>query len=189
MFLKCEKGQHLTSSEQNVINYINNNVDNIGDMTITEIAEEAFVSTATVSRAIKKCGIDNLHVVKYQISVKQLAKENFIAQDILAKTYQECKKTIERIDTTAVLRFVRYIRSAKRIYILSQGGSSIAAHELETHLRWQGYVVFNETDPMVMRRMQYQVSSGDLVVILSLANSNPELLIAARLAKSVGQIC
>ena len=186
MFLKCEKGQHLTSSEQNVINYINDNVDSIGDMTISEIADKAFVSTATVSRAIKKCGIDNLHVVRYQISVKQIAKENFVAHDILEKTYSECKKTIERIDTTAVLKFVNYIRSAQKIIILSQGGTAIAAHELETHLRWQGFAAFTETDPMVMRRMQFQVKEGDLIIILSIANSNPELLVGAKLAKNAG---
>lgn len=186
MFLKCEKGQHLTNSEQNVIDYINDNVDAIGDMTISEIADKAFVSTATVSRAIKKCGIDNLHVVRYQISVKQIAKENFAAHDVLEKTYMECKKTIERIDTTAVLKFVGYIRSAKKIIILSQGGTTIAAKELETHLRWQGFVAYKEVDPMVMRRMQFQVTEGDLIVILSVANSNPELLIAAKLAKGEG---
>lgn len=186
MFLKCEKGQHLTSSEQNVINYINDNVDSIGDMTISEIADKAFVSTATVSRAIKKCGIDNLHVVRYQISVKQIAKDNFVAHDILENTYSECKKTIERIDTTAVLKFVNYIRSANKIIILSQGGTTIAAQELETHLRWLGFMAYKEMDPMVMRRMNCQVKDGDLVVILSVANSNPELSIAAKLAKSEG---
>ena len=55
MFLKCKKGQHLTNGEQNAINYINENVDAIGDMTISEIAEKAFVSASTISPAIKKC--------------------------------------------------------------------------------------------------------------------------------------
>ena len=186
MFLKCEKDQRLTNSEQNVIDYINENVDAIGDMTISEIAEKAFVSTATVSRAIKKCGIDNLHVVKYQISVRQIAKENFVAHDILEKTYSECKKTIERIDTTAVLKFVEYLRAAKKIIILAQGGTRIAAEELETHLRWQGIVTCLETDPTVMRRMEFLVKEGDLVIIFSVANTNPELQIAAKLAKNNG---
>ena len=43
---------------------------------ISEIAEKAFVSTATISRAIKKCGIRNLHDVRYQLAVKQIAKKN-----------------------------------------------------------------------------------------------------------------
>lgn len=186
MFLKCENGQRLTNSEQNAIDFINENVDVIGDMTISEIAEKAYVSTATISRAIKKCGIKNLLDVRYQLAVKQIAKKNFVAHDILEKTYIECTKTIERIDTTAVLKFVEYIHSAKKIFILVQGSTEIAAKELEMNLRWQGIVTSVENDPMVMRRMQYLVKESDLVIIFSVANSNPELLIAAKLAKNEG---
>lgn len=186
MFLKCEKGQHLTNSEQNAIDYINENVDAIGEMTISEIAEKAFVSTATISRAIKKCGIKNLLDARYQIAVKQIAKKNFVANDILEKTYIECTKTIERIDTTAVLKFVEYIQSAKKIIILAQGCATLAANELDAHLRWQGLATAVETDSLVMRRMQFLVAEGDLVVIFSVANSHPDLQIAATLAKKKG---
>ena len=186
MFLKCEKGQHLTTSEQNAIDYINENVDVIGEMTISDIAEKAYVSTATISRAIKKCGIKNLLDVRYQLAVKQIAKKNFVAHDILEKTYIECTKTIERIDTTAVLKFVEYLHAAKRIIILAQGGTQIAAKELETHLRWQGIVTCVETDPTVMRRMEFLIKEGDLVIVFSVANTNPELQIAAKQAKNNG---
>ena len=186
MFLKCEKGQRLTTSEQNAIDYINENVDIIGDMTIYEIAEKAFVSTATISRAIKKCGIKNLLDVRYQLAVKQIAKQNFVANDILEKVYIECTKTIERIDTTTVLKFVEYLHSAKKITILAQGGTELAARELETHLRWQGILSCVETDPTVMRRMKLSTKETDLVIIYSVANTNPELQIAAKLAKGQG---
>lgn len=184
MFLKCEKGQHLTNSEQNAINYINENVDAIGDMTISEIAEKAYVSTATISRAIKKCGIKNLLDVRYQLAVKQIAKKNFVAHDILEKTYMECTKIIERIDTTAVLKFIEYLRAAKRIFILAQGGTEVAAKELEAHLRCQGIVASVETDPGVMRRMEFIAKEKDLFIVFSVANTNPELQIAVKKAKN-----
>lgn len=186
MFLKCKKGQHLTNSEQNAINYINENVDAIGDMTISEIAEKAFVSASTISRAIKKCGVGKLPDVRHQLAVKEIAKKNFIANGILEQRYDECTKTIERIDTTAVLQVVEYLRSAKKIFILAQGCTMLAAQEFETWLRLQGITASVEWDPQVMKRLQFLVGPGDLVIIYSVANSNPELLIGAQRAKSVG---
>jgi len=186
MFLKCEKGQYLTNSEQIAINYINENVDAIADMTISEIAEKAFVSTATISRAIKKCGIGKLPDVRHQLAVKEIAKKNFIANSVLEKSYIECVKTIEHIDTTTVLQIVDHIRSSRKIIILAQGYTKLAAQEFETQLRWQGIVASVEWDPQIIKRVHLLVEEGDLVIIFSIANSNPELLIGAQRAKQKG---
>lgn len=186
MFLKAKKGQYLTDSEQKAIDYINENVDAIADKTIVEIADEAFVSASTISRAIKKCGVGTLPEVRHQLAVKEIAKKNFIANSILEKCYDECTKIIERIDTTAVLQFVEHIRSAKKIIILAQGGTKLAAQEFESQLRCQGIASSVEWDPQVMKKLHLLVGTGDLVIVYSVANSNPELLIGAQRAKSMG---
>lgn len=46
----------LSDSEQQVINYLNENESSIPLMSITTIAEKTFTSPATVSRTIQKCG-------------------------------------------------------------------------------------------------------------------------------------
>lgn len=184
MLLKCKKGLHLTNSEQQAIDYINDNVDTIADMTISEIAEKAFVSASTISRAIKKCGIGQLVDVRHQLAVREIAEKNFVANNILEGVYREFTKTIERIDTTAVLQFVEYLRSAKTIYILAQGCTMLAAQEFQTQLRWLGIIASVEWDPQVMQKLHMLVEEDDLVVVYSVANSNPELFVGVQNAKS-----
>lgn len=76
MFLKCKKGQYLTTTEQVAIDYINDNVENIIDLTISEIAERAFVSAATISRAIRKCGVNKLSDIRLQMAMNEVAKKS-----------------------------------------------------------------------------------------------------------------
>ena len=59
MFLKCEKGQHLTTSEQNAIDYINENVDIIGEMSISDIAKVVFFGIGSVMIIISVFIISN----------------------------------------------------------------------------------------------------------------------------------
>ena len=68
MRISCSDWRKLTSTEQAEIDYINQNTELVAELSITEIAERAFVSTATVSRAIRKCGYENLMELRYKIA-------------------------------------------------------------------------------------------------------------------------
>ena len=186
MFLKCEKGQRLTITEEVAINYINENVENIADLTISEIAEKAFVSPSTISRAIRKCGIEKLSDVRIQLAMKDIAEKNYIANDILDKSYQECIKTIERIDTSAVLKIAKYIKKAKRIHILANGITRLMAQVFEAQLQWQGYPAYVQWDLAVMRKLDVLVDEEDVVMVFSMTNNTPDLAIGAKLAKEKG---
>ena len=61
----------LTSSEEQVIKYINENDNKLVDMSIVDIAEETFTSPATVSRAIKKCGVNGFMELRYNLSKRK----------------------------------------------------------------------------------------------------------------------
>ena len=49
----------LTKAEQKLLNYIEKNLLHIEELTIRNLAEQAEVSTATVSRLAKKFGYSN----------------------------------------------------------------------------------------------------------------------------------
>ena len=186
MFLKCEPGLHLTSTEKVAIDYINQNMDTIVDLTISEIADRAYVSAPTVSRAIRKCGIKKLPDLRQQIVMRDIAKNNFIVNEIFEKTYRECTKTLERMDTTTILKAVEFIRSAKKIFILANGYTRLAAQEFEMQLQWRGFNVSIQWDLNIIERLDMLVEEGDLVIIFSVTNSRPELAIAAQKAKNKG---
>lgn len=186
MFLKCKKGQYLTTTEQVAIDYINDNVENIIELTISEIAERAFVSAATISRAIRKCGVNKLSDIRLQMAMNEIAEKKYIANKVLDKSYQECIKTIEQIDTNSVLEIARYIKQAKKIHILANGITRLMAQVFEAQLQWQGYNAYVQWDLAVMRKMDVLVEPKDVVMVFSMTNNVPELAIGAKLAKEKG---
>lgn len=186
MLLKCEEGQSLTATEKIAIDYINDNVNIIANMTISDIAEKAYISTATISRAIRKCGLNNMLDVRYRLVEKELEQKSIVVSEILQNSYTECIQTIERIDPEAILKLVEYIKAAKKIHILARGVTRLCAQEFEFQLQCQGYNVYTQWDSQVMHRLDELVNSEDLVIVFSINNTTPELKIGAKLAKEKG---
>ena len=186
MFLKCEQGKHLTHTEQVAIDYINQNMETIVGLTISEIADQSFVSAPTVSRAIRKCGISKLPDLRLQITMREIAKENFLVNCIFEKAYRECTRTLERMDTSTILKAVEHIHTAKKIIILANGYTRLAAQEFELQLQWLGYNASLQWDLNIIERLDMLVGEEDLVIIFSVMNSKPELAIGAKKAKSKG---
>lgn len=50
--------ENLTQTEKSIVKYINQNETKLSRMSIVDIAFETFSSPSTVSRAIRKCGIN-----------------------------------------------------------------------------------------------------------------------------------
>ena len=128
MVITMDSREKMTSSEEAVIHYINKNKDKISELSITDIAENSFTSPATVSRTIRKCGFHNISELRYQLSSdSSLKNESFLINDILKKSYEECTKTISELDITSVLEITTLIHSARKIFIISKGLTSLMA--------------------------------------------------------------
>ena len=184
MKLSCYMGRKLTAAEQTVIDYIAENEQLAAELTITDIAERAFVSPATVSRAIRKCGYENLTELRYQIASRDKLPSNLVlVNEILAKSYEECIRTLENIRISAIMQVAEHIRRANRIFIIGCGITNLVAQEFEFQLQCQGYHVWSLSDSEMLKRMDKLVSPEDVVFIFSVANSTPELALAARLSK------
>ena len=184
MFLKCEQGCHLTTAEQLAIDYINENI--IAELTITDIARLAYVSPSAVSRAIRKCGVMNMTDMRCKLAAGEVTKKNFVVNEILDKSYMDCVKTIERIDTAAILKVIELIHSARIIHVLAGGTTRLVAEEFEFQLQSQGYNAYLQCDSGVMKRMEGLVTSEDLVIIFTVRNDTPDLIIGAETVKKQG---
>ena len=186
MFLKCEQGCHLTTAEQLAIDYINENENIIAELTITDIARLAYVSPLAVSRAIRKCGVMNMTDMRCKLAAGEVTKKNFVVNEILDKSYMDCVKTIERIDTAAILKVIELIHSARIIHVLAGGTTRLVAEEFEFQLQSQGYNAYLQCDSGVMKRMEGLVTSEDLVIIFTVRNDTPDLIIGAETVKKQG---
>ncbi|NFE62734.1 MurR/RpiR family transcriptional regulator [Clostridium botulinum] len=144
----------LTETEKTVVKYINSNESNIPKMSIVDVAEKSFTSPATVSRTIKKCGLEGFSELRYKISAKNdYNHDSKKVNEILGKSLIEVTKTIENISVENVLKTVRLIKEAKRIYILARGLTELVAQEFNLKLELLGYNTFLIVDPNIMRKI------------------------------------
>ena len=187
MELKCLPEKRLSEAERSVIEYIRKQQCIINLLSISDIAEGAFVSNATVSRAIRKCGFASLSEMKFRLA--EDAKDNkqeYEMNRILSKSYTECLETIKSIDIPSVIELVRTLREANTVYLVANGLTSLIANEFAVQLQCQKINVCLISDSEMMRRLDLLCSAKDLVLILSVKNSTPELCIAATHAKKNG---
>lgn len=187
MKITCLPTDRLSDSERAVVEYINKQSCIINLLSIDDVAHGAFVSNATVSRAVRKCGFSSFQEMKFRLS--EDAKQNTETSQmnrVLSMSYTECIETIKQIDIPSVIKSVELIRKAKVVYILANGLTALIANEFAIQLQCQKIRVCLISDSEMMRKMDLFATPDDLVFVLSVKNSTPELSIGVRLAKTAG---
>jgi DNA-binding MurR/RpiR family transcriptional regulator len=187
MEITCMPACRLSDSERAAVEYINKQQCIMNLLSIEDVAQGAFVSNATVSRAVRKCGFSSFQEMKFRLS--EDAKQNTeISQmnRVLSMSYTECMETIKQIDVPSVIKIAEMLRSASVVYILANGLTSLIANEFAIQLQCQKIQVCLITDSEMMRKMDLFATPKDLIFVLSVKNSTPELSIGVRLAKAAG---
>lgn len=182
-----KKQKQLTASERCVVDYINENGVKAMDMSVRDLAEAAYVSSATVSRTIRKCGYENLAEMRILLSDRnQSASQPAIMNEILLKSYLECVKTIENLRVPDLLTITGKLKEARRIYIVARGSTALVAHEFEFQLNCLGYNAYVLSDAQIMRKIDRIITPEDAALVFTVNNSTPELAIAAQLFHQCG---
>lgn len=188
--IKKELYLHLSESERAVVDFLNKNERLIPDLSITKIAEKTFTSSATVSRTIQKCGFSGINELRYKISQNEESKDAFhapyIVNNILAKSFRECTETIDSINSTSIYKIIEYMKSSKRIFIYARGFTALIAEEFQMYLQLLGYNAIIVKDVMWMQNTRKIISPEDVIIILSVRNSTPELAQSAKAVKNMG---
>ena len=188
--LKREDYEALSDSERKVIDFLNKNEAKIPELSITKIAEKTYTSSATVSRTIQKSGFSGISELRYKISQQQQSKEAYdapyVVNNILAKSFRECTQTIDAISSTGIFQTIEYIKNAERIFIYARGFSALIAEEFQMYLQLLGYNAIIVKDVKWMEKTHEIVTKNDMIIILSLRNSTPELAASAKSAQRIG---
>lgn len=167
--------ENLSKTELGVVNYINDNEDKLSELSIVDIAFETFSSPATVSRAIRKCGINGFNELRYKLTAKTENTEVKDLNEIMNKSL---------IEATSVIQHT--MKDAKRVLIFSRGPTHLVAQELSMKLQVLDFFVVDVEDPQIMRIMSKNLQEDEVVIILSLNGETKELIESARNAKLRG---
>lgn len=178
--------EKLTKTELEIINFINSNEDTLPEMSIVDIAFETYSSPSTVSRAIRKCGLNGFNELRYRSANKAGNEEIQNMNELFNKTLIEAQKVHERISLTDILSVIKCLDLARQISVFSRGPTTYVGQEFALKLQLLDYDVFFSDDPNIMQVKASKLKENDVLFILSLNGETPELIASAITANQRG---
>ena len=180
----------LPETQKYIVDFISENEEKILFLSITNIADKTFSSSATVSRTIQKCGFQGISDLRYRISQqsdnKNTEESPYANNKILDQIYQEATHTIDNLQITSILKTIEYIKSAEKIYLYARGFTVQIAEEFQMYLQLLGYHTILVSDVQWMKQTNKIVTNKDMIFIISNRNSTRALAESARMARRIG---
>lgn len=186
-------------AEKKIADYIVNNTQKVIDMTISELAESAGASDATVTRFCKKCHMKGFHHLKItlarelveskkdDVKISGDVSESNIKEslsNILANKVEELKQTVSMIDEKELSEILNLIRNARNVQFAAVGNTIPVALDgcykfnqigipSVTNLIWETQIAYT-----------FNLSKGDVVIIISNSGSSKRLIDVIEAAKA-----
>lgn len=194
-----EKLDSLSKKERETAEYMANNQDKLIYASITELAELAGTSEATVTRVCTKLGYRGFQALKVSVArelvtpqekihenLTQDASPEVIIDKIFSGTIQTLTMTQRALDSQAVGHSIDALCRARRIVIIGSGSSgAIAMDALHKFLRI-GLDVHAYTDDHMQMIAMVSLTAEDVVLAISHSGSSRDVADAAQLARERG---
>ena len=186
-------------AEKKIADYIVNNTQRVIDMTISELAESAGASDATVTRFCKKCHMKGFHHLKItlarelveskkdDVKISGDVSESNIKEslsNILANKVEELKQTVSMIDEKELSEILNLIRNARNVQFAAVGNTIPVA--LDGCYKFNQIGIPSVTNPIWETQIAYtfNLSKGDVVIIISNSGSSKRLIDVIEAAKA-----
>ncbi|WP_251545574.1 MurR/RpiR family transcriptional regulator [Limosilactobacillus caecicola] len=163
----------------------------VRQMNITELAREAGVGVATVTRFTKRVGCKKFADFKLALvtpdSMQREAEENVSTPHDIHDYYQKIlSETMALVSDKQLRRAGDLIRHAHRVYLFGIGSSGYNAQEFGQRLLRMGITAFAMTESNMMTIASSTMQSNDVVIALSVSGSTPEVCSAVRESRKNG---
>lgn len=145
------------------------------------IAEQLYVSEASLSRFAKKCGFRGYREFIYQYEeclLEMECKENVTGNvRAVLNIYQEIlNKCYSLADEAQIMRIIRYIGESERVLVCGKGSSGLAASEMESRFMRIGVNIDSQQDADRMRMQAVFQDRHKLVLGISLSGETEEVM-------------
>ena len=165
---------------------------------ITELAERAGVSEATVTRLAKSLGCENVRDLKVQLAQAATVGDRFLHEiniepSGISGVYESAIKILNRnvnlIDQKKLDLCVARFAEAGQVLIFGVGGcSTLMSQECQFRLFRIGVPAAAYSDPMLMRMVSSTIDKNDIVMCLSVGGLSPDVQESAEIAKQLGAV-
>lgn len=191
-----ERLGHLRQSEQLVAQLILADLQYAASASISDLAQRAKVSHASITRLAKALGCDNVRDMKLQLAQSLAVGERFISENASVREdipaiYKAIHDILDinagLIEQSQIEEAARCIAESRHTLIFGVGGgSSVVAQECHNRLFRLDVLSNAYSDPVMMRMTAASVDISDVVVVLSLTGLANDLIDAANIAKDYG---
>mgnify|MGYP001779707467 CR=1 FL=1 len=196
----------LRPSEKKAADYVLKHLDELKNLSLDRLAENAGVSQPTVIRMIKALGYGGYKEFRYTV-VERLAaastntagfeamygytlagNENIedIPAKIIATTGSMAGEMLKNISMKTFSRVIEKLKDAQRIDIYSVENSNVIAEDLLTKLMYLGLNAGHFTDSYHQRISAGNLHPGDIALGISYSGNSKDTVDAVAAAKKAG---
>ncbi|KJY72450.1 MurR/RpiR family transcriptional regulator [Vibrio nigripulchritudo] len=190
-----ERYTSLREAEKKVANFIADDLASAANASITEMAQQASVSEATITRFAKAVGCINVRDLKIKLAQSLAVGQRFIDEPIdqtgMQGIYESIKHSMDLnrkvIDEADVKQAAEWIHNARQTLAVGMGGgSTMISQEFQHRLFRLGYPVAAYNDGLLSRMVAATADSNDVLVVMSVTGYTPTILEVAETAKQYG---
>ena len=194
----------LRPSEQRATDYIQSNIQQLADLSLANVAEQAGVSQPTVLRLLRALGYDGYRDFQRALLREQalnqpeppslmygyqLSRNDPVASvpaRIVATTIQSLETMLQNISGQDIERIVDTIRRAHRIAIFGVENSLVTARDLSTKLLYLGLPCVCYDDYYLQKILAGSLGEQDIAIGISYSGRSRDTVEIMQAAKQVG---
>jgi RpiR family carbohydrate utilization transcriptional regulator len=189
----------VTPAIGKVIDYVIDHRQDVVRMSISELADKAEVSEATVTMFCKAVGAEGFQHIKIALAQDIVQPVQFIQEDLSRKDDMESVKkkifnaniqalvdTLQTVKTSELVRARDFIMAADRILIFGIGSAAPIAEDLRYRLIRIGLPAYAEVESHQQAVMASMAGPKTTTVTISHSGATHETVTATRLAKASG---
>jgi DNA-binding MurR/RpiR family transcriptional regulator len=189
----------LRDSEKKIVEFIEQNKEEIIHISITELAERSDTSESSVVRLCKRLGYKGFQDLKIHLAREVVAPEKqiheaiekgddivTIKKKVFQSNIQALYDSIEICSDDEIQKAVEAIANARLIEFYGTGGSGTVSLDAQHKLLKLGIKSFAYIDSILQSMSASVLTKQDVVIGISHTGSNTDVLTAMKLAKEAG---
>ena len=188
-------------AEKKIADYIIENKEEVIEMTISELANKAGSSEATVTRFCKKCNMKGFHHLKLTLAQEivdskkeKIAISGSVSEDnikdslnnILGNKIEELKQTISMINEKELKEILDILKNAKIVQFVAVGNTIPIALDGCYKLNQIGIPAVTNTIWETQIAYTYNLSKDDVVIVISNSGASKKLIDVVEIASEKG---
>ncbi|MFC4760812.1 MurR/RpiR family transcriptional regulator [Fructobacillus durionis] len=192
-----QEPNNYNQTEQKLVSYIISNMSEASQDTIQSMAEKSSVSTASISRFVKKIGFDSYRDFSVSLATYQRSKppvdlfgeitDDDNTKEITRKVFSGAQNaltmTLDSLSVSKLDHALDWIISAKRVGFFGIGGSSIVAFNAYHKFLRTPIDVISHQDYDIQLMQAVKLTPQDTAVVISHSGRNDDTLFLAQKLK------